>query len=918
MPNLHKSSLTAEEKEFYYKAMLVLFKPHDYSQKALKEPQESYEVAYYHFLATKCAASVDAQIQDQLFTNYYLNETGDDIVVGESEEDQVLHDHPFAELENDPRKEGTTACRRHENHYAGEEAAILEAMVESEVCDADVDAYLNIAPIRAELPEEIRSIFEVTRLLHPGYKLEEHTGILPVFTGMKAFKESLVNASLDKPENVNGVDMFRRWEESTTVKIKLLYEVFEPIPWTEPSRKHASVAEANAYKNEQIKKLCKFDSIQNISKAMELNFWQHAVFETYARHLKYKFLLDIKENVEEMKTMKLPAGHQTEFLKTQLIGYVGGIAGSGKSSVIAAILTFAQLWGRRDTVETMSFTGLASQQIDGHTIHKSRGLETFGYAPRMADDVTRKVRCIYLTIIDEISMVGQKLCGSAECLTRFIRNSQLPWGGIDLILAGDFFQLPPVKDVSITKQPTDKRGDSHYNWYLSAYNLFLSCNYIVFLTDNMRQKHDEQYRDILERMHWGVNTQADLDVLNTRSMVNGALDIETHYRRYEEPVDNYFTPMAISTNRERCGYNKETIYAICKKERCCVYEILAHSSRVANRAVIQRLKYSDDDFTGKLPFLLSFHTNGMPAMITKRIEQLESLNIISNGTLGFIIGYAHEDQTTACIAPNIEDDNSLFRISLTEDNIYVKRFKKAPAYLLFKVRGCSRRLVKQYPVGVVPLPLAAYKASFRLPGADAKSTMMISTFSVIPAYALTPEKLQGVTLDHELFISKLESRSPQILYVVHSRVRTLINLILTELLTMEYVRKFLPNEELVHLVSGLIDRIQVPSYMPQSERTKFEAWKAEQKGYAEAAIKLHLDKTLARLAMRPRKRQAIASGAKKLTSQAAESTAVTSSARANPPAAIRRGPDGGITRSSSAAGQAQGPKISIQGDSSAV
>ena len=95
--------------------------------------------------------------------------------------------------------------------------------------------------------------------------------------------------------------------------------------------------------------------------------------------------------------------------------------------------------------------------------------------------------------------------------------------------------------------------------------------------------------------------------------------------------------------------------------------------------------------------------------------------------------------------------------------------------MLFKVLGCKRQLVKDYPIGVVPIPLASYSASFRvsLPGATALTSMMVTTFPLILAYALTPEKLQGVTLDNELFVSELENRSPQILYVVHSRVREL-------------------------------------------------------------------------------------------------------------------------------------------------
>ena len=93
-----------------------------------------------------------------------------------------------------------------------------------------------------------------------------------------------------------------------------------------------------------------------------------------------------------------------------------------------------------------------------------------------------------------------------------------------------------------------------------------------------------------------------------------------------------------------------------------------------NRALIQRLKYSDDDFTGKIPFLLSFHTLAMPAMVTKRIEELEPIKCIANGTLGFIVGFIHEGSTTPCLTPNYVDDDAQFRTSVNEAGVVVKRF----------------------------------------------------------------------------------------------------------------------------------------------------------------------------------------------------------------------------------------------------
>jgi hypothetical protein len=166
---------------------------------------------------------------------------------------------------------------------------------------------------------------------------------------------------------------------------------------------------------------------------------------------------------------------------------------------------------------------------------------------------------------------------------------------------------------------------------------------------------------------------------------------------------------------------------------------------------------------------------------------------------------------------------------------------------------CHCRYKYRYPIGVVAIPLSAYKAKFKLPGAEKETTMTITTYPLIPAYALTPEKLQGITLEHELLVSTLDNRSPQILYVVHTRVRLLLNLILTEQMTLEYVRKFLPPEDLIAVVIELVKRVTIPSYITAKELKKFNTWRDMQQRYANQALQMHQQKQKAAASLRKRK-----------------------------------------------------------------
>ena len=70
MPNLLKQNknITKEEKEFYYKAMLILFKPHDHTVKCIRlgEPHDTYQHAYEEFLQTNSAHAKQAHLQEAL------------------------------------------------------------------------------------------------------------------------------------------------------------------------------------------------------------------------------------------------------------------------------------------------------------------------------------------------------------------------------------------------------------------------------------------------------------------------------------------------------------------------------------------------------------------------------------------------------------------------------------------------------------------------------------------------------------------------------------------------------------------------------------------------------------------------------------------------------------------------------------
>jgi len=133
--------------------------------------------------------------------------------------------------------------------------------------------------------------------------------------------------------------------------------------------------------------------------------------------------------------------------------FFSGSAGVGKSFLLKHLVKRESL--RRvsspGTVISTSLTGLASCNIDGVTIHSFAGIGLgLGSAEELATWVCqnrlalRRWRQVELLFIDEVSMLDASLFEKLEYIVRVTRNSTRVFGGIQLCLSGDFFQLPPV------------------------------------------------------------------------------------------------------------------------------------------------------------------------------------------------------------------------------------------------------------------------------------------------------------------------------------------------------------------------------------------------------------------------------------------------------------------------------------------
>jgi ATP-dependent DNA helicase PIF1 len=181
--------------------------------------------------------------------------------------------------------------------------------------------------------------------------------------------------------------------------------------------------------------------------------------------------------------------------------FLTGSAGTGKSYVVKQIINYLNQNNKEYGITAL--TGCAAVLINGQTIHSflylgiSRNIDEI-YNNLIKFKVSlNKLKRLEVLIIDEISMMDQELFELINKLLMMIKNNDMPFGGIQVILVGDFYQLPPIN------------GDYCFMSPLWEY----LCLYPVILTELIRQKDDNKLQLILEEIRNDKPSEETIEIL---------------------------------------------------------------------------------------------------------------------------------------------------------------------------------------------------------------------------------------------------------------------------------------------------------------------------------------------------------------------------------------------------------------------
>jgi ATP-dependent DNA helicase PIF1 len=184
--------------------------------------------------------------------------------------------------------------------------------------------------------------------------------------------------------------------------------------------------------------------------------------------------------------------------------FITGPGGVGKTSLIK---TFVQVYKESKIIGVTSTTGISALLFGGTTLHSFLGI---GLGTGTIDSISKKIfsrsylgkrwRELEILIIDEISMLSPVLFDKLEAVARIVRHNELPFGGIQLILSGDFLQLPCINS----------------NEFCFEASTWKSCiQNTVYLTEIMRQK-DLIFQNCLNNIRLGFLPKETRKILSSR------------------------------------------------------------------------------------------------------------------------------------------------------------------------------------------------------------------------------------------------------------------------------------------------------------------------------------------------------------------------------------------------------------------
>ncbi len=267
--------------------------------------------------------------------------------------------------------------------------------------------------------------------------------------------------------------------------------------------------------------------------------------------------------------------------------FLTGQAGAGKTFVLNEFIKLAK--EQHKVVAVTATTGLAATHLGGNTIHAWSGIGVHDELPRHFFKDMPKGRCDTIAktdilIIDEISMLHDFRLDIIDEVTRKVRKNDQPFGGLQVILCGDFFQLPPVN-----------RPDSRQGGFVVHSKVWHAAKLTICYLGEQHRQEDETLLEILTALRAGDirrrHAESLLSRINAELTQNQPL---TELHTTNADVDSINHRALQQINETEVSYTMQTTgkdnYVQQLKRSCLAQEVLA----LRKGALVMCIKNSPD------------------------------------------------------------------------------------------------------------------------------------------------------------------------------------------------------------------------------------------------------------------------------------------------------------------------------------
>jgi ATP-dependent DNA helicase PIF1 len=435
---------------------------------------------------------------------------------------------------------------------------------------------------------------------------------------------------------------------------------------------------------------------------------------------------------EQQKAVEY-AGQRRSFFLT-------GAGGTGKSFVIQHIVEEIEKSGR--DVALTAMTGCAALLLGSNakTLHSWAGI---GLGKESVDILVPKIKksnkarknwlnadCL---IIDEVSMMTPDLLDKLEAIAKLIKKNKAPFGGLQIILVGDLYQLPPIyKEGELTNAQFVFESQSWRNYIKD-----------VVVLDKVHRQSDPVFLQILNEARAGALSEESIKILESRKT--------NAWKKLEIKPTLLFTRRADVDDVN-----------VAQLQKCTGDDVVYKVKSVKLPSVFateQEIQWAVERMDKNSPYVpeLRLRKGAQVMLLTNKHTEYK----LVNGSRGVIIGFS--------------DDNDKKRLTELEKADKTPEVEKQVKDLKMQLEGSSHLpIVKFKSGGTLVIDYHAWES-------DEIKGLQREQIPLRLAYAVTIHKAQGATLDCALVDIGDNTFEYGQAYVALSRVKSLDSLYIWDL-----------------------------------------------------------------------------------------------------------------------------------------